>query len=215
MLIFLRTASLFWKYWPRALVTYACLLLGAGLTLIIPRLTGQAIDLALGSGQLHSLVLIALAIAGAGFVRSIFSYWQSYLSEYLSQKVAYDLRNQFYNHIQRLSFAFHDQSQTGELMSRATVDIEAVRMFVSFAAIRGLYFLILMVAIIVLLLTLDWKLALISLSVIPFISFRTISINRKLRVLWMKVQQGLGVLGTIIQGFCQRGLRKQKISKAS
>jgi ATP-binding cassette, subfamily B, bacterial len=199
MRIFLRTASLFWKYWPRALVTYACLLIGSGLTLIIPRLTGQAIDLALSSGQLYSLILTAASIAGAGFLRSIFSYWQSYLSEYLSQKVAYDLRNQFYNHIQRLSFAFHDQSQTGQLMSRATMDIEAVRMFVSFAAIRGLYFLILMVAIIVLLLTIDWKLALISLSIIPFIFLRTISINQKLRVLWAKVQQGLGVLGATIQ----------------
>jgi ATP-binding cassette subfamily B protein len=84
-------------------------------------------------------------------------------------------------------------------MSRATVDIEAVRMFVGFAMLRGVYFLILMVVVIILLLTLDWKLALISLSVLPFVTYRTIAINSKLKVLWGKVQQGIGNLGTILQ----------------
>ncbi|MDO8568930.1 MAG: ABC transporter transmembrane domain-containing protein, partial [Dehalococcoidales bacterium] len=199
MRIFLRTAALFWKYWPRALVAYFCLLAGAVLALAIPRLTGQAIDLALSSGQHQALFLTALAVAGAGLLRSIFSYFQSYLSEYLSQKVAYDIRNQLYDRLQRLSYAFHDRSQTGQLMSRATADVEGVRMFVGFALLRGVYFMLLMIGITVLLFTLNWQLALISLSVLPFISYRTIVINRKLRLLWMKIQQGLGVLGTIVQ----------------
>ncbi len=199
MRIFLRVTALFFKYWRRALLAYFCLFAGVGLALVIPRLTGDGIDLALTSGGGNSLLLVALAVAGAGLLRSVFSYWQSYLSEYLSQKVAYDLRNKFYNRLQSLSYSFHDHSQTGQLMSRATVDVEGIRMFVGFALLRGVYFIILMVAITVILLTLDWKLALISLSVLPFITFRTIVINQKLRVLWMKIQQGLGVLGTIVQ----------------
>jgi ATP-binding cassette, subfamily B, bacterial len=199
MRIFIRTAALFLKYWRRAAVSYLCLFIGAGLALIIPRLTGDAIDLALNAGQISLLVFIAAGIAGAGVLRSVFSYFQSYLSEYLSQKVAFDLRNRIYDHLQRLSYAFHDQSQTGQLMSRATVDIEAVRMFVGFALLRGVYFLILLIAIVVILMMLDWKLALISLIVIPFISYRSVAINNKLRALWGKVQQGLGNLGTIIQ----------------
>jgi ABC-type multidrug transport system fused ATPase/permease subunit len=70
---FLRTTALFWKYWPRALVTYACLLGGAAFTLIIPRLTGNAIDQALNSHQSLPIIMTALAIAGAGIMRSIFS----------------------------------------------------------------------------------------------------------------------------------------------
>ncbi|HEX7474680.1 MAG TPA: ABC transporter ATP-binding protein, partial [Dehalococcoidales bacterium] len=195
----MRTVALFLKYWRRALLTYLFLFLGAGLALVIPRLTGNAIDLALSAGQTSLLVLTALEIGGAGILRSFFSYFQSYLSEYLSQKVAFDLRNKMYDHLQRLSYSFHDQSQTGQLMSRATVDIEAVRMFVGFALLRGVYFLVLLIAIVVLLMLLDWKLALISLSVIPFISYRSVAINNKLRTLWGKVQQGLGNLGTILQ----------------
>ena len=195
----LRTTTLFWKYWPRAIIAYFCLFAGAGLALVIPSLTGQAINLALGAKQTHALVLIALAIGGAGVFGSLFSYFQSYNGEYLSQKVAYDLRNKLYNRLQTLSYAFHDRSQTGQLMSRATSDVEAIRGFIGFALLRGVYLLILLIVITVLLFTLNWKLALIGLSVIPFISVLTIVINRTLRVYWMKIQQGLGVLGTIVQ----------------
>ena len=195
----LRTTTLFWQYWRRAIVTYFCLLAGAGLALVIPSLTGQAINLALGTKQTHALVLTALAIGGAGILGSIFAYFQSYNGEFLSQKVAYDLRNKLYNQLQTLSYAFHDRSQTGQLMSRATSDIEAIRGFIGFALLRGVYLLVLLVAITVLLFTLNWKLALIGLSVIPFISLLTIVINRTLRLYWMKIQQGLGSLGTIIQ----------------
>lgn len=195
----MRTAALYWRYWPRAVIAYFCLLAGAALALAIPRLTGQAIDLALSSGQIDRLALLALGISAAGLLRSVFGYLQSYLSEYVSQKVAYDLRNRLYSRLQSLSYAFHDRSQTGQLMSRATSDVEGIRMFVGFALIRGGYFVILMIAIAILLFSLDWKLALISLSVLPFISYRTVFINRRLRVVWMKIQQALGVLETILQ----------------
>ena len=199
MRIFLRISALYWKYRRRALVIYLCLLAGAVLALLIPRLTGQAIDLALGSSQTSSLLLTAAGIGAAGMFRSFLSYQQSYLGEYLSQKVAYDLRARFYDHLQRLSYAFHDRSQTGQLMSRATSDVEEVRQFVGFALLRGVYFLVIMLAIVVLLLLLDWKLALMCLWVLPIISYRTVKINSQLRLLWAKIQQGIGVLGTIVQ----------------
>ena len=199
MKIFLRVTIIFWKYWRRAIAAYLSLLAGAAMAIAIPRLTGQAIDQALNSTQTSALIITALTIAGAGLLRSILSYWQSYLSESLSQKVAYDLRNNIYNRLQQLSYAFHDRSQTGQLMSRATADVEGVRMFVGFALIRGIYFAILLVAVAVLLFTINWQLALLSLSVLPFISYRTVAVNQKLRVLWMKIQQSIGVLGTVIQ----------------
>lgn len=199
MHIIWRTVALFWRYWPRALIAYFCLLAGAALALSIPRLVGQGIDLALGSGMQSNLVLVALAIAAAGVLRGVFSYWQTYLSEFLSHKVAYDLRNRLYNCIQSLSYAFHDHSQTGQLMSRATSDVEGIRQFVGFALVRGVYFIVLMIAIAILLFTLDWKLALMTSIVLPFISYRTIIVNGKLRTIWAEIQQALGVQETILQ----------------
>jgi ATP-binding cassette subfamily B protein len=199
MRIFLRIAALFWKQRRQAALTYLCLFAGAALSMAIPKLTGNAIDLALGASQTTVLVLTSLGIAIAGILRGILNYGQTYLAEALSQHVAYDLRNMMYDRLQKLSYAFHDRSQTGQLMSRATSDVEGVRMFVGFALIRGVYFLVLLVAIAVVLFMLDWKLALISLCTIPFVSYRTIAIGTQLRVISMKIQQGLGVLGTFIQ----------------
>jgi ATP-binding cassette subfamily B protein len=199
MRIFFRIALLFWKQWRRAALAYILLFAGAGLAMAIPQLTGRAIDLALNSSQTSLLVFMALAIAGAGILRGVLNYGQTYLSEALSQRVAYNLRNVLYNRLQTLSYAFHDRSQTGQLMTRATSDVEGVRMFVGFALLRGVYFLVLLVAIATVLFLLNWKLALISLCVLPFISFRTIIISQKLRSISMKIQQGLGALGSLLQ----------------
>ncbi|MGD1118569.1 MAG: ABC transporter ATP-binding protein, partial [Dehalococcoidales bacterium] len=199
MRIFLRIAALFWEQRRRAVVTYLCLFAGAALSMFIPNLTGRAIDLALGSGQTTLLIFTASGIAVAGILRGFLNYQQSYLAEALSQHVAYDLRNMMYNRLQKLSYAFHDRSQTGQLMSRATSDVEGVRMFVGFALLRGVYFLVLGVAVAVVLLVLNWKLALISMCTIPFISYRALNIGDRLRVISMKIQQGLGVMGTFIQ----------------
>ncbi len=62
MRIFLRIVALFWRYWPRVLVAYFSIFAGAGLALVIPRLTGQAIDLAIGSSQTNAIIFIALGI---------------------------------------------------------------------------------------------------------------------------------------------------------
>jgi ATP-binding cassette subfamily B protein len=199
MRIFLRIAALFWKQRRRAVLTYLFLFAGAALSMFIPDLTGRAIDLALGSGQQGMLVMTAAGIAAAGILRGVLNYGQTYLSEALSQHVSYDLRNMLYNHLQKLSYAFHDRSQTGQLMSRATSDVEGVRMFVGFALIRGVYFIILGLAIIVVLMVINWKLALMSIVAVPFVSYLAVDIGKKVRVFTMKIQQGLGVLGTYIQ----------------
>src|SRR4030067_939770 len=112
MRIFLRIAALFWQYRRQAALAYVLLFAGAGLAMAIPQLTGRAIDLAMGSSQTSLLVLLALGIAGAGILRGLLNYWQTYISESLSQRVAYNLRNMLYNRLQSLSYAFHDRSQT-------------------------------------------------------------------------------------------------------
>jgi len=166
---------------------------------VIPRLTGDAVDLALSASQQSALMLVAVSIVGAGLLQGIFTYGQNYLSQFLSQRVAYDLRNTIYDHLQHLSYAFHDRSHTGQLMSRATVDVQGVRRFVGFALLRGIYLLFLLVAITIILLTINWQLALLSLAVLPFISYRSTVMHLRLRRLWMKIQQGIGVLGSIVQ----------------
>ena len=103
----------------------------------IPSLLGSAIDEAVASGLRSELFRLAAAIVGVSLMRGLFSYGQSYLAEAVSQRAAFDLRNDFFRKLQGLSFGFHDKQQTGNLMSRATSDVEAVRWFMSMGLIRG------------------------------------------------------------------------------
>ena len=96
-------------------------------------------------------------------IRGLLTFGQTYFGEKLSQAVAYDLRNRFYNHIQHLSFEFHDTNHTGNLMSRAITDVEAFRMFIMAGLVRSPYYLILFFASSTILIWRDWRLGLVAL----------------------------------------------------
>ena len=78
-----------------------------------------------------TLVIFAVILLGASLARGIFDFARTYTSDSLSQFVTYDLRNRFYDKLQRLSFAYHDREHTGDLMSKATADVEAIRRYVN------------------------------------------------------------------------------------
>jgi ATP-binding cassette subfamily B protein len=126
-------------------------------------------------------------------------YGQTYLILVVTQRTSYDIRNAIYERLQRLSFAYHDQAQTGQLMSRATVDVEAIRMFFSMGILGIAQLVIMMVAVSAILIILDWKLALITLVFIPFIGWRAVVFSGILRPIWLKIQELMAALGTILE----------------
>ncbi len=118
----------FWKpHWLAVLMAYVTLFAATGLQLYLPDVLRHAIDDGIGANDVAVLRRSALLILAIYALRSVFAYFKSYLGEYLSQHVAYDLRNDLYSRIQSLSFSFHDKSQTGQLMSRVTADVETSR----------------------------------------------------------------------------------------
>ncbi len=199
MRIILRILGFLKPYKKLTLAAYAALLGSTLLSLALPRLLGESIDKVLAQGQLRPVVLFGVVIIVIALTRGVFSFGENFLREALAQRVAYRIRNAIYDHLQRLSFAYHDKQQTGQLMSRTTVDVENIRMFVSFAMIRSTYLIILVGAIAGLLITINWGLALITLGFVPFVIVRGVFIARKLRGIWMIVQQRTGELGVILQ----------------
>ena len=131
MRITVRLMAFLKKHWAMWLLAFACLTASTIFSLIIPKMLGRGIDTVLSSGQLTTLIIAAGVIIGSSALRGIAGYGNRYFTEVISQHVAYDIRNTFYDHLQGLSFAYFDKAQTGQLMSRATVDIEAVRTFIS------------------------------------------------------------------------------------
>jgi ABC-type multidrug transport system fused ATPase/permease subunit len=197
--IFVRIFALLRPHWLPSLGAVACLGFSTGLSLIIPWLIAYVIDTGLQHGQLGNLLLVAGAILITSALRGLFAYGQGYLSQFVSNLVAYDLRNQVYDHLQKLSFAFHDESETGQLMSRLTVDIEAIRNFMTLGLLRSVLTLVTFVAITVILFRLDVYLALVTLASVPILHFLSFQVARRLRPLWMNVQNENGALGTVMQ----------------
>ncbi len=210
MNVILRVLSYVRQYWYMLFLAFLSLVVGTGLGILIPNLLGDGIDAALGAGgnrflfftvaDAHSLIWwVAGIIVISSIIRGAAGYGQRFFNEVVAQKTTYIMRNALYERIQRLSFAFHDRSQTGQLMSRATVDIEAIRMFLAMGLLGMLQIILLMAAVAVLLLTMNWPLALFTLAFILPVSWLAIRFGRKIRPVWMKVQAVMGFMGTTLE----------------
>ena len=189
---------------------YAAMIASTLSAMVVPRLLGDAIDTALASGLQSRLLVLAAVIVLVSLLRGVFSYGQRYLSECLSQRSAYDLREDFFRKLQSMSFGFFDKEQTGNLMSKATQDVEAVRMFISMGMVRGLSIFVMIGAVSVLMATTNWRLAIVSMAFLPLILWRALALSKVLRPTWMKVQEETGALTTVLQ----ENLSGMKVVKA-
>jgi len=194
-----RIIALLRPHWLSTLGAIVCLGLSTGFALIVPGLLAWVIDTGLQHGQFNTLLLATGAILATSALRGLFAYGQGYLSQALSNLVAYDLRNRLYDHLQTLSFSFHDEAETGQLMSRLSVDIEAVRNFIPLGLLRALLAFVYFVAITIILFRLDRYLALVTMICVPIIILLSIQVARRLRPLWLRVQNETGALGTVMQ----------------
>ena len=181
------------------LLAFVCLTASTVFSLIIPKMLGNGIDTVLNAGRASALIIAAGVILGSSALRGITGYGNRYFTQVISQRVAYDIRNKLYDHLQSLSFAYFDKAQTGHLMSRATVDIEATRIFISMGLLQILQTTFLTVGISWLLISLDWRLALMTLAFVPLMAYRAVTTSNRLRPVWLKVQQLIASLGTTLQ----------------
>ena len=204
--ILLRLLSYAQPYWRIVLIAWLCVAGASAFMLLMPIFVQQAIDRGLeinsegvGVGDRETLVWFGVAIIGISALRGAFSFGQTYVGEWLASRVAYDVRNDIYNHLQRLSFAYHDKAQTGQIMSRATQDVEAVRMLISFGIMRVAYLIILLVAVFIYMTYISWQLALVAWLFVPIVAGRSIVVSMRLRPIWMRVQDLQGRMGTVLQ----------------
>ena len=189
---------------------YVAMLAATLSALVIPRLLGDAIDEAVATGLQSRLLLLAIVIVLFSLLRGVFSYAQRYLSESLSQRSAYDLREDFFKKLQSMSFGFFDREQTGNLMSKATQDVEAVRMFISMGMIRGISIFVMLGSVAAIMAVTNWRLAIVSMAFVPLILWRAFSMANVLRPTWMKVQEETGAMTTVLQ----ENLSGMKVVKA-
>jgi ATP-binding cassette subfamily B protein len=177
----------------------AALLLVAAANLAAPQLIRVAIDVGLTQAQPSVLAEAVAGLVAVALVRGLFTFLQGYLAERASQGVAYDLREALFAQIERLSFSYYDRAQTGQLVTRATNDVEQVRTFVGTGVIQLAGSLVLLVGTALILGSLNWRLTIAALLAIAPIWWLLTSFVRRVGPLFGQVQQLLGELTTILQ----------------
>ncbi len=164
-----------------------------GGTVLIPYLTGLAIN-DIRAHDRHELTLLAIAIAGAGLVRLVLSVFRRLVAGQVSLGVEQDLRNVLYGHLQRLELSFFDRQQTGQLMSRATVDLQSVRFFLGYGLIFIAQSLVTILLAAVAMFALQPGLAAISLAPVPFVVLIAARYGHKSRPAMQEAQQRIAEL---------------------
>ncbi|MDQ3942450.1 MAG: ABC transporter ATP-binding protein/permease [Actinomycetota bacterium] len=180
-------------------VAVLSLLLVSGANLATPLLIGRAIDEGIGPRRLGVIFVVVGWLVGLALARALFTFLQGYLAERASQGVAYDLRDALFERIERLSFSYYDRVQTGQLVTRLTSDVEQIRTFAGSGVVQLANAVVMLIGTTVLLLYLDWQLALVALAIVPIIAVLLVRFVGRIRPLFREVQQTLGRLNTVLQ----------------
>jgi ATP-binding cassette subfamily B multidrug efflux pump len=170
-----------------------------GIELIFPAVIKEVIDRGLAGGQSLFLLHAGLFLLGLGVLRAFLAYGQRYSSEWISHRVAYDLRNRLYDHIQHLSFSFHDRTQSGQLISRTIEDVRSIQAFSGQGLAELARALLLFIGIVSLLFAENLRLALIAIApMIPLILMTT-QFGSRISAFFLAVDSALGELSSRLQ----------------
>jgi ATP-binding cassette subfamily B multidrug efflux pump len=186
-------------YWRQVLLAYTAVFFAALLNLFVPQVIKDAIDNGLTAGKASALFAAGGIILGIALVRGLAGFGQRFYGEWLTHRVAYDLRNHFYDSVQHLPFAFHDRSHTGDLMSRATSDISETERFVGIGLMDLIATVLLLIGVIIAMLIESLPLALLGLIPVPLLVFTTLRFGNTVRPMFMRIQEQMGVLSDIMQ----------------
>ncbi len=187
------------RYRKQIVLAYGGMVIATVLNLVIPQVIRSAIDIGVTSGELRALVTASIVILVIGVARAVSGFGQRYYGEWLTHRIAYDLRNDFYDSVQHLPFTFHDRTQTGDLMSRATSDIAETERFIGIGLMDLLAAILLLIGVIVAMFLVDASLAAMALIPVPLLVFATVRFGSVVRPKFKRIQEQVAVLSTTMQ----------------
>jgi ATP-binding cassette subfamily B protein len=180
-------------------VLYVALFAALGIQLAIPLVLARAIDDGIVARDEAFLVRAALLIVGLTLLQGGFTFARSYLVQALAERVAFDLRNALYVHLQQLPFAFYDRAQTGQLMARATEDVNNIRAMLVMSMRALVLAIATLAAVAVILFRTDATLAAIALAPLPVLLWYSVRFGIAIRPMFLKVQQQFGTMTSALQ----------------
>lgn len=199
MQLFRRMLSLLKPHWLLFAGALLSLILSTSANLVSPMVLRAVLDDGISARAWTPILMGTLLLVGLAIVRGVFGFTQSYWSEKVSQSFAFDLRNNLFEKIQTLSFAYHDRSQAGQLMTRLTSDVEQVRSFVASALLQFISAVILLVGSVVALFSMNWQLAIVALLFVPPSMVVLGYFMQVIRPMFAVIQERLGMLNVVLQ----------------
>ena len=222
---FVRLLGFLRPYRASLIVSSALAILSQIAAILVPVLTGFYVNELGGDKSTQLLVLELAAIVALGLVRGGLMYGRRVISGRQALAVEYDLRDELYSHFLRLSFGFYDRSQTGQLMSRATIDLQSVRFFLGYGLIFFAQHVVTVVVVTAVLFALSWKLALVALAITPIIAFTASRYSRVSQPVLREVQQTLAEVAIVaeesitgvhvVKSFAQEERRSKRFDDAA
>jgi ATP-binding cassette subfamily B protein len=197
-------------YWKITLGAYLSVLGIIVINLAVPQVIRWMIDRGIRAQDLRLLAEGSAALLALTLVKGVFTYLQGRWSEVASQHVAFDLRNDLQRHFTRLSFAYHNQAEAGELLSRSIQDVERIRFLTGRATLRIADSSVLLAGTAAVLVWMNPTLALLVLATLPLLIHRALAFGGRYRPLSLRIQQQLAVLTTRVE----QNLRGSRVVKA-
>ncbi len=195
----LRLLSYLRAYRVIVVLSIASMLVAEMANAVRPWLIRLLIDNSLLASRYDLLLTYVLMIVAISAVRAISHFGQRYGMESIAQKVIYDVRNVLYGHLQRLSFSYYDDAQTGQLMSRVTSDVETLRRLLGFGIVNMLSAISSFTLTLMLMFRLDWKLTLLSMGTLPFLSYIVVQFSAKVRPAYRTIQEEVARMTAVLQ----------------
>ena len=186
-------------YRAKVFIAFGLIFATAAAELSGPYLTKLAIDDAMIPGNPDKLPPIIAAFLGALVVAFLFRYSQNYIMQVIGQSVMYDIRRQIFSHLQHQSLRFFDRNPVGRLISRLTNDVDALNEFIGSGVVTVAGDMAILIGVVAVMLVLDWRLALVSLAVLPLITFASFLFQKLMRTTYRQQRVRLARVNTFLQ----------------
>jgi ABC-type multidrug transport system fused ATPase/permease subunit len=194
-----RLAGYLGPYWKPLAVTSVFILIYTGLSLLPPLVERQIIDQVIGQGDLSQLLALIVLLVAIYLLSGLMNFGDQYTRHRVGERFLLDLRVRVYDHLQRLSLTFFERTSTGELMSRVSNDVNALEQFITHGVVLTVVDGLRLVGAAVILMAMDWRLALVALLPVPFIAVGMRGFNRRVRPVYRLVRDRLGDINSRLQ----------------
>ncbi|WP_069649842.1 ABC transporter ATP-binding protein [Caloranaerobacter ferrireducens] len=192
-----------WKYISKYkgyyLVAMLSMIIAMALDMFNPRLTKAIIDDVIVGGKTEILAKLLLALVGITLSRAVLGYIKEYLFDTTSSKIVKALRKDLFDHIQTLSFSYFDGMNTGEILARLSEDVDNVWQALGFGIMLFVEQIIYFIVATVMLFTLSWKIALLSLATMPLIAYLAVTLEKQIDEVYEKISDQGALLNTTAQ----------------